>query len=196
MTYFQPEIFSDLGSVEVFDASRNTLSFLADNQFEKMLSLADLRIHSNVIEKISVSSFHGAKELVSVDLSHNRLASDAFLAGLGPVKSLNLSFNRYKRIDPSLLKDIESAELVGNFWQCDWLIPAIVHRRLPPGMHFVPLALRNLAYDEIDCYIREDDSSRRHHLRHIVVLRTNRSDCEEQRQVWSPLTSFRSKISR
>lgn len=194
MTYFQPETFNDLGSVEVFDASRNTLSFLADNQFEKMLSLAELRLRSNAIEKISVTSFHGAKELVSVDLSHNRLASDAFLAGLGPIKSLNLSFNRYKRIDASLLKNIDSAELVGNFWQCDWLIPEIVHRRLPPGMHFVPLPMRNLAYDEIDCYTNDGDSSQRHHLRHIVVLRTNRSDCDEQRQVM-PLTPFHFQMS-
>lgn len=185
MTYLNPNLFSDLVSMEIFDVSHNVLSFLTDNQFEEMSSLTDLRLQSNIIEKISLNAFIGTNKLCSVDLSYNRLTIDGFIANLVHLRTLNLNYNRYKQIDSSLLKQIENIELVGNYWECDWLIPEIVYKRLPNGMHFVPPTMRNLAYDEIDCYANHG----RHHLRHIVVLKTNQTDCDEQRQVMS-LTQF------
>lgn len=171
------DTFAEMRNLKAFDASANLLSYLVKNQFG-MKSLVDLHLGENIIETISTHAFDSLSQLRYVDLSNNRLSTDNFLGGLSSLNSLNLSFNRFKGINSSQLSSIENIELIGNYWQCAWLIPELVFSRLPSGMQFVPPHLRHLAYDEIDCYAGDDPQ--RHILRHIVVIRTNQSNCIDE----------------
>jgi len=76
----------------------------------------------------------------------------------------------------SLLRDMDEVQLVGNFWQCSWLIPELVHQRLHSGIHFVADEAQKYEKQfnsvEIDCYdpSRNNLTKKQLVLRHVIVV--------------------------
>lgn len=190
LAYINPAAFSDLQNIKSFDASHNRLSFLNKEHFLHMHRLININLSANTIETIHKDSFSGLKEIRTVDLAHNHLHEAFFLNDLKVDNALNLSYNRFKTINSTLLTNINNVELIGNYWQCSWLIPELFYNRLHHGVHFVVNANDNETskgkpssiYDEIDCYAYDgpDETPVAHSLRHIVVLR--RGACIESNQ--------------
>lgn len=158
-------------------ASSNNLSHLHENHFEKKPSLELIDLSNNSIEFIHRHAFADAKSLKIVDLSNNRLTSDEFLPHLRTIKTLRLNQNEYTTLNITLLHDIDEVQLVGNFWQCPWLIPELVHQRLHNGIHFVADEAQSYekqfnSVEEIDCYDQNRNNLTKKHLvlRHVIVV--------------------------
>lgn len=177
LSRIEPETIVHLVNLVEFIISSNNLTYLREHNFIKNTLLEYINLSNNSIVDIPRNAFLELKSLHAIDLSSNRLSNDEFLNSLHSVKILRLNKNNYTRLNISLLYDIDKVELMGNFWQCSFLIPELIYQRLHRGIQFVVNETQNYkkqfnSVEEIDCYDqnRNNLTTKQNILRHVIVV--------------------------
>lgn len=103
----------------------NNLSFLEATAFHEVSWLKHLLIIQNPLEYLDPNLFSNLKELVSLDLSHNKLKSltnERLFSSQSKLKFLRLSYNEIISLDSRVLMPLWSLEelsLSNNPFSCD-----------------------------------------------------------------------------
>lgn len=107
--------------------SNNELTSITDNQLTYLESIETLNLSYNSIDTIEPFTFNDLSTLRTIDLSHNHLASDAFVSNIDSLQLLDLSANRYQSINVTMFANISDVKLIGNTWSCAWIVLELVN---------------------------------------------------------------------
>lgn len=159
--------------LKYFDISSNNLTTILDNLFESTKRLVYVNISGNKIEDIETNAFKELN-LHSIDLSYNKLSNDGFLWFITSLQYLNLSHNNYKRINLSILKNLQYAEMYDNPWDCQWLVHELVYTSSEGAIGFgrsyiVPQRQGILRVPGIQCFDIDGSEKR------LIVLDTEKA---------------------
>ncbi|XP_055639462.1 insulin-like growth factor-binding protein complex acid labile subunit isoform X2 [Toxorhynchites rutilus septentrionalis] len=115
-------MFKDFSAVRILDLSGNRLPYIENKLFEYSPRLEVLNLSRNAITEIEPNIFEDCHKMHSLDLSHNQLQEDAFLWPIIELQHLNMSHNKFHRLNTSFLEGVEQVELYGNPWSCRFLV--------------------------------------------------------------------------
>jgi Leucine-rich repeat (LRR) protein len=169
-------MFTDLSNIKYFDLSNNNLTFIADQLFEYLLNIKYLNLSHNQIEEIDRTSFENLPKLNNLDLSNNQLMGDDFLWPIFGLNHLNLSHNQFKSLNTSMLDNLDVVEVVGNPWDCKWLMAELMQpsKRLNYGQEYVvSTKKKTLNVPGVECWEADDTK------KFIVILDNSMSHEED-----------------
>ncbi|XP_033102387.1 toll-like receptor 13 [Anneissia japonica] len=119
------EWFQDLTSLEILDASFNSVTTLDDNVFKNCLNLKVIVLSHNLLNKVPSTLFRGLPNLLTVTCSHNQIdniGDDAF-QGSNQISSLLFDNNVFKTVSKSFglqhLHNLEDISFYTNPFQCN-----------------------------------------------------------------------------
>lgn len=106
--------FLGLVSMEVLNISSNFLNKLPPELFTETRSLKEIYISNNTMSELPPGLFDGLEQLQILDLSQNQLANKwinrGTFSGLLRLVILNISFNRFTKIDQHMFRDLYSLQ--------------------------------------------------------------------------------------
>lgn len=109
-------LHGDISSVEILDLRGNQVDYFPDGFMEKMPALSRLRMCTNCLETLNLTSEQLSASLYELDVSNNRLnqivADEGTMAALGNLTYLNLSFNDLERLPSGLFSSLPSLRSV------------------------------------------------------------------------------------
>lgn len=115
-------MFKDFSAVRVLGLAGNRLTYIENKLFEYSPRMERLNLSHNAIADIEPNIFEDSRKMHSLDLSHNLLIEDAFLLPIIDLLHLNMSHNKFQRLNTSLLTGIEQVLLYHNPWSCQFLV--------------------------------------------------------------------------
>ncbi|KAL8467204.1 hypothetical protein ACS0TY_036065 [Phlomoides rotata] len=111
-------ILCSITSLESLDVSTNHLTSIPDEFYYDCGKLSELKLLNFSFNGLSgfLPTFNGFSKLEILDFSRNSLSGEikSELGGLGSLRSLNLSWNRFRGAVPTNLGKIEELRLSGN----------------------------------------------------------------------------------
>lgn len=114
-------LHGDISSLEILDLKGNQVEYFPHGFIQKMPALSRLRMCTNCLETLNLTSEQFSGSLYELDVSNNRLnqivADGSTLTSLGNLTYLNLSLNDLKGLPSglfSLLPSLRSADLSYN----------------------------------------------------------------------------------
>ncbi|KAL2085556.1 hypothetical protein ACEWY4_018876 [Coilia grayii] len=103
---WEESLTGDLSSLELLDLSGNLISSFPQGFLHKMPSLYQLRLRTNCIESLNITSRELPATLYELDVSNNRVTElhtgQSSISELNNLTHLNLSLNDIKRLPPQL----------------------------------------------------------------------------------------------
>ncbi|XP_063062207.1 transforming growth factor beta activator LRRC33 [Engraulis encrasicolus] len=103
-------LHGDISSVEVLDLSGNRIISFPQGFLQKMPNLYHLRLRTNCIESLNISSEELPSTLYELDVSNNRVtelhAGQTSVSELNNLTHLNLSLNDISRLPPKLFSSL------------------------------------------------------------------------------------------
>lgn len=136
---------------------------MLDDSLKNLSSnLEHINLSYNLIDEIQSNVFSNMMRLETIDLSNNKLSNENFLDEMTELKILNMSYNQLKYLNLSKLANVEEIVLIGNPWNCTWLIVEMM--RCSNGVHFgknfsIETEEQILTVPGIDC-IDQDGNNR------------------------------------
>lgn len=101
---------------------------------EYLSSIQHIYLSHNAIDEIESNVFSRIIPLQTIDLSYNKLSNDNFLDEMTELKTLIMSYNQFEYLNLSKLVDVDEVDLIGNPWNCTWLVVEMMH--CSNGVHF------------------------------------------------------------
>ena len=101
-------------SLELLDISENNLISLDGLNLNKFSKLKTFRSRSNVIGKISQTTFSGMNELRIVDLEYNKIESldfDLFIEG-NKIEEFSINSNKIKKVEFDFFKEAKHLRIL------------------------------------------------------------------------------------
>ncbi len=90
-----------------------------------------INLSHNAINGIETNVFSDMNYIRTIDLSYNDLYNDSFLDGMmmmTTLKTLIMSHNQFEYLNLSKLVDVDEVDLIGNPWNCTWLVVEMMRR--------------------------------------------------------------------
>ncbi|XP_019722691.1 transforming growth factor beta activator LRRC33 [Hippocampus comes] len=111
-TLWDDSLHGDVSSLEILDLRGNQLQYFPRGFIRQMPSLSRLRMCSNCLERLNLTSEQFSGSLCELDVSNNRLkeiaADDVTLRALGNLTDLNVSLNDLDCLSSGLLFNLPS----------------------------------------------------------------------------------------
>lgn len=174
-------------NLKFFDVSNNNLTQLKDYLFADMRSIEIIHLSRNAINTIQPFTFANLSNLLNLDLSNNRLQSDAFLENIATLRTINLAHNYFEHLDVKLLNNFGIAVLLNNQWNCSWLIKTMTEPFRSPNIIFGLLINNEFVEDiesptaeEIECKDFRDSFSDPVTRRLVFILSNYGNKCPEK----------------
>lgn len=127
METLNPNAFSSFVNLKLFDASSNKLTYLFDGSLEYLSTVEHINLSHNAIDGIETNVFSEMTSIQTIDLSYNKLSNDSFLDEITELKTLIMSYNQFEYLNLSKLVDVDEVDLIGNPWNCTWLVVEMMH---------------------------------------------------------------------
>lgn len=113
-----------------------------------------INLSHNAIDGIETNVFSEMISIQTIDLSYNKLSNDSFLDGITELKTLIMAHNQFKYLNLSQLVDVDEVVLIGNPWNCTWLVVEMM--RCSNGIRFgndftIDMEEQVLTVPGIDC---------------------------------------------
>lgn len=86
-----------------------------------------INLSHNAIDGIETNVFSEMTSIQTIDLSYNKLSNDSFLDEITELKTLIMSYNQFEYLNLSKLVDVDEVDLIGNPWNCTWLVVEMMH---------------------------------------------------------------------
>lgn len=145
IAFIEGKLFTHFANLKFLDLGNNQITFVPDKTFSPMSLLLSIKLNNNSLLSMDDAVLSELK-LSHLDLSCNRLSSDNFLWPSAGIAYLNLTFNFYKEINVSVLRDvetdlwgehpalpffsllssIEALLFAGNPFSCEWLVKEVL----------------------------------------------------------------------
>ncbi|XP_029955164.1 transforming growth factor beta activator LRRC33 [Salarias fasciatus] len=109
-------LHGDISSLEMLDLRENQMDYFPDGFIQKMPNLSRLRMCTNCLDSLNLTSEQFSSSLYELDVSNNRLsqvsADEGTLASLGNLTYFNLSLNDLEKVPVRLFSSLRSIRSV------------------------------------------------------------------------------------
>lgn len=145
IAFIEGKLFTHFANLKFLDLGNNRITFVPDKTFSPMSLLLSIKLNNNSLLSMDDAVLSELK-LSHLDLSCNRLSNDNFLWPSAGIAYLNLTFNAFKEVNVSVLRDvetdlwgehpalpffrshssIEALLFAGNPFSCEWLVKEVL----------------------------------------------------------------------